>query len=89
MKTRIATATAVVAFAATFLAPSAQAVPIDQLRNAVVSTTGSSGQVNVTVDGKTATLSGYVDDVMTARAVRRKVLSYDDIDGVVDLMDRD
>jgi len=67
---------------------SAFAAPTGSPSADVASAVGGSGQVNVHVIGNKATLSGYVENAMSAQAARQAVLAYDEIDEVVDLISR-
>lgn len=88
MKTRTLVRVMTLAFVAA-LAAKAQAASTGNLFQDVQSATGGDGNVSVTVDGNTATLTGYVHSSHTAKAVRRAVLSHEGIDEVIDLISDD
>lgn len=88
MKTYMTTGSAALALVAALATSNASALSTGNLAADVVSAVGGDGHVSISIDGRTATLSGYVENAMVARAARRAALEHDEIDEVIDLLSR-
>lgn len=87
MNAKTLAATTAIGLAAALAAPGATAVSTGNLAQDVQSALGSGSHVDVNVSGGTATLTGYVDSELTARAIHRVLREHEEIDNVIDLTD--
>jgi len=85
MKARNLTAAALV-LAALATTPAFASISTGNLGQDVQSALGSGGNVSVTLEDGTATLTGNVDDGSTKIKVRQAALANADVDQVIDLL---